>query len=131
MVEVSTSRTRCAATRKDGSACGGYAVGGSVYCFSHDPLRAGAIAEARRAGGRARHGRKVGTTGDAPAVNLVTLADVLALLQRAVNDCFQLENSLSRARTLGYLAGIWADCYETSELETRVSALEAAQHATT
>ena len=32
--------------------------------------------------GSARHGRKVGTTGDTPAIKLATLGDVLALLQR-------------------------------------------------
>jgi|WetSurMetagenome_2_1015567.scaffolds.fasta_scaffold10577_2 hypothetical protein len=119
----------CKGLRKDGQACGGWAISERGFCVSHDAASAGILAAARRAGGRARHGRKVGTTGDTPAVNLVTLADVLALLQRAVNDCLALENSLSRARTLGYLAGIWGDVFESSELERRVLALEAAQHA--
>lgn len=127
MASVSTTRQHCQATRKDGQPCRGY-PGAGGFCLAHDPARAGAIAEARRRGGRARHGRKIGTTGDGPSVNLVTLADVLQLLGRAVNDCLALENSLSRARTLGYLCGVWSDAYETSELERRVAALEAAQH---
>lgn len=83
------------------------------------------MAAARRRGGRARHGRQVGVTGDTAPVALTTLADVLRLLTTAVNDALLLENSLNRARCLGYLAGIWAGCYETSELEKRVAALEA------
>jgi hypothetical protein len=125
MIEVSTSRQRCAATRKDGSPCGGYAIAESVYCFSHDPKHAGAIAEARRRGGRARHGRRIGATGDAEAVTLATLDDVLQFLERAVNDVLTLENSINRARALGYLAGAWGTLYESSELERRVAALEA------
>jgi hypothetical protein len=131
MAEVSTSRQRCAATRIDGSPCGGYAVSKSVFCFAHDPLNAGAIAEARRRGGQARHGRRIGVTGDAEAVALATLGDVLTLLERAVNDVLTLENSISRARALGYLAGAWGTLYESSELERRVAALEAAQHGST
>jgi hypothetical protein len=83
------------------------------------------MAAARRAGGQARHGRKIGTTGDGPAVVLSSLGDVLALLERAVNDVLTLENSVNRARALGYLAGAWGALYESSELERRVAALEA------
>jgi hypothetical protein len=72
----------------------------------------------------------VGTTGDGEPVNLVTLGDVLGVIQRAVNDALQLENSINRARCLGYLAGAWGQIYESSELERRVEALEA-QHAST
>ena len=110
---MTTTRQECTARRLDGLPCRAYAVTGSLFCLSHDPLRAGAIADARRRGGQARHGRKVGTTGDTPAITLSTLGDVLALVSRAVNDCLALENSLSRARTLGYLAGIWGDVFES------------------
>lgn len=124
MADISTARKRCQAQRRDGSPCGGWA-NASGYCFAHDPARAGAIAQARRAGGKARHGRRIGATGNGKPVALATLADVLSLLAGAVNDCLALENSLSRARTLGYLAGIWSTCFDTSEIERRLQALEA------
>jgi hypothetical protein len=85
------------------------------------------MAEARRKGGAARHGRRIGPTGDNEPVKLATLADVLALLERTAGDLLQLENSVSRGRALVSLAQAWADCYETSELEKRVAALEAAR----
>jgi len=115
----------CTATTTTGAPCRAWAVAGSSFCINHDPARAGQIAEARRKGGQARHGRKVGKVGVAEAVDLASLADVLGLLERAVNDALTLENSISRARTLGYLASVWADLYESSELEKRVAALEA------
>jgi hypothetical protein len=90
----------------------------------HDPSQAPILAAARRAGGRARHGRRIGETGDTPVVELATLADCLALLAATVNDARRLENSIARARCLGFLCGVWADCFETSELERRIAALE-------
>jgi hypothetical protein len=123
MGDISTT-PKCKAARKDGAPCGG-SPNASGYCLAHDPARAGAIAAARRAGGRARHGRIIGTTGDGAAIVLATLGDVLALLERAVNDVLSLENSINRARALGYLAGAWGTLYESSELERRVAALEA------
>jgi len=100
-------------------------VADSDFCIVHDPARAGAMATARRKGGHARHGRKIGSGGDEAPVALATLADVLQLLARAVNDVLTLENSINRARALGYLAGAWGTLYESSELERRVAALEA------
>jgi len=128
MGTVSTARPHCKATRRDGAPCGGYA-NGSGYCFAHDPNRAGAIAEARQRGGRARHGRRVGPVGEHDPVTIGGPADLLGLLERAVNDALELENSISRARTLGYIAGVYATIWTGTELERRVAALEAQQDA--
>lgn len=124
MVKVSTAKTMCQGIRKDGTPCGG-SPNASGYCIAHDPARAGVAAAARRAGGHARHGRHIGPVGEGEAVRLATLDDVLGLLERAVNDVLTLENSINRARALGYLAGAWGTLYESSELEKRVAALEA------
>jgi hypothetical protein len=51
--------------------------------------------------------------------------DIIALLELAVQQTLLLENSVSRNRTLGYLARSWADVYETGEIERRIEALEA------
>jgi len=87
------------------------------------------MADARRRGGLARHGRRIGATGEAAPVRLVELSDVLALLQRVADDLYQMENSVSRSRALVSVATAWADCYKTSELEARVAAVEARQNA--
>jgi len=50
----------------------------------------------------------------------------LPILERAVNDVLSLENSIARARSLGYLAGQAIRVFETIELEARVTALEVA-----
>ena len=124
MVVSTAARSHCIATRRDGLPCGGYA-NESGFCFAHDPARAGAIAEARRKGGAARHGRRIGAVGEHDPVTIGGPADLLSLLVRAVNDALELENSISRARTLGYIAGVYAGIWTGTELERRVAALEA------
>lgn len=123
MGNITTGKAKCSGTRKDGTPCGGYA-NASGFCLAHDPARAGVAAAARRAGGYARHGRRIGPTGAVEAYRLATLQDVLSLLERSVNDVLRLENCLNRARVLGYLAMAWGDLYESSELEKRLAALE-------
>lgn len=44
---------RCAQILESGETCGGYAVKGSIYCFSHDPKSREKRLRARAAGGRA------------------------------------------------------------------------------
>jgi hypothetical protein len=98
---------RCQATTQDGTSCQAYAVAGSDYCFHHDPARAAERRQARSKGGRARHGRHIGPVGQAEPVALDTMVDVATLLERAINETLQLENSIQRARTLGYLANLY------------------------
>jgi hypothetical protein len=115
---------KCQATTKDGVPCNAYALASSDYCFHHDPARAVERRQARRKGGRARHGRHIGPVGQAPPVALDTMADVAALLQRTINDTLQLENSIHRARTVGYLAGLLIKALDITTLEQRITELE-------
>ena len=122
----------CTATNRDGSPCNGYAVTASDYCFHHDPARAAERLHARRKGGRARHGRHVGPaagadpSGLAGRITLDTMADVAALLQDAINTTLRLENSIHRARTVGYLAGLLIKALDFSILEERLDQVERA-----
>ena len=118
----------CKASTKSGKPCRGWAVSGSEYCVAHDPASAGKMAAARRAGGKARHGRRIGSPDAAGSVKLATVTDVLGLLETTVNDVLKLENSLGRARAIAYLAHAWGALYESSELERRVAALEVKQN---
>jgi hypothetical protein len=114
----------CSAIKHDGTPCNAYAGTGSDYCYHHDPRHAARRRQARRKGGRARHGRSVGPVGAAPTFSLDTMTGVTALLQHAIDQTLQLENSLQRARTLGYLAGLLIKALDIATLEERVLLLE-------
>lgn len=122
---ASTSK-RCKATNRRGEPCAAYACKDSDYCYWHDPDKAAERKAARRKGGLARHGRSIGVTGDPEPVAISSVADVVRLLEQAVNDVLRLENSIQRARAIGYLAGVIVKALELGELEERVAALEAA-----
>lgn len=115
---------KCQATTQDGAPCQAYAVEGSDYCFFHDPERAVERRLACSKGGGARHGRLIGPVGQAEPVQLQSMADVAALLRQTINDTLQLENSLHRSRTLGYLAGQYIRALDMAALQRRVTALE-------
>lgn len=119
---TSTGR-HCKATRKNGVACASYAVEGSAFCFWHCPDKARERKEARSRGGRARHGRRL--AGDHQGVKLESLADVVRLVEGAVKDVSALENSIARARCLGYLAGVAVKALQVADLEERILRLEA------
>ena len=59
-------------------------------------------------------------------VDVASVSDVLALLNEGVNDLRALENSVSKARTLGYLAGVFLKALEVSEFERRLEVVELA-----
>ena len=117
---------KCQAITQNGTPCQAYAAAGSDYCFHHDPAQAAERRVARSKGGRARHGRHLAPVGQAAPLTLDTTADVATLLQRTINDTLQLENSLQRARTLGYLAGLFLKALDMAVLEQQIAALERA-----
>ena len=118
----STGKRQCKATNSRGEPCQA-AAGDSGYCFWHDPAKAAQCRAARSKGGRARHGRHIDKGAGGP-VEIRSVADVIALLVRAVNDTLTMEISLQRARVLGYLAGGALKCLEIGDLEERVAELE-------
>ena len=124
---LSTAR-RCEGRNKRGEPCGATVLRGSAYCWTHDPTKSKERLAARSKGGRARHGRKL-AAGQAEGVTIKTAADVLAIVEMAVNDALGLENSVSRSRTLGYLAGVATKVLELAELEERVALLEGSAYA--
>ena len=115
----------CKATTKAGAPCRMLCVGGSEYCFTHDPALAEKRKEARSRGGRARHGRRLGPVGEGEYVAINSLTDVVRVLERELNEVLHLDRSISRARAVGYLCGIVSGIYKDSELEARLAALEA------
>ena len=95
------------------------------HCFWHSPECAEDVAEARRLGGLRRR-REVAVSGAYEVNGLETVGDLRRLLVIASLDTLGLENSIARARTLGYLVGVAGKLLETGELEERLAALEAA-----
>ena len=95
------------------------------HCFWHSPEYAEDVAEARRLGGLRRR-REVTVSGAYEVNGLETVGDLWRLLVIASLDTLGLENSIARARTLGYLVGVAGKLLETGELEERLAALEAA-----
>ena len=121
----------CHGTNRKGEACNAGTRAGSNYCFFHDPAMAEERQKARKRGGRARHGRKVGSTGeDFPPVCLDTVADVLSYLSQAANDLVRLENSVSRNRAMAQLASVAVSVLEVGQMEERLVALEEALNGT-
>ena len=115
---------RCHSTNRDGSPCNAYAVKGSDCCFHHDPHRAVERRRARSQGGRARHGRRIGPHHPDQPIALKTIKDVATLLQHTIGETLLLENSLHRARTVGYLAGHLIKALDIAALEERIARLE-------
>ena len=123
-MDVISTTSRCTAVNRSGQPCGGWAVGDSEFCFAHDPDRAAERAAARAKGGRARHGRTIGVFGDGGTLTLATTAEVLDVVRQAIRDARTLENSIARARVLGYLAGVALKAFEVTDFEERIAALE-------
>ncbi len=121
---MTTTGRRCEAQTRSGDPCAAYAGEGSDYCFWHDPALAEDRKVARQRGGQARHGRNVIPPTGGEAVEIRQVGDVLPLLERAINDVLVLENSIARARAIGYLAGVAIKTLEISELAERVAELE-------
>ena len=93
----------------------------------HSPEHAEEVAEARRLGGLRRR-REVAVSGAYEFEGLESVADIRRILEVAVFDTLGLENSISRARTLAYLAMTAIKLLEAKEFEERLVALESAVH---
>ncbi len=97
----------------------------SGLCFWHDPGHAAEAAEARRLGGLRR--RKESTVAGAYEFEgLDSVRKITRLLEIAVVDTLSQENSLSRSRTIAYLAQMALKALEVGEQEERLEALEGA-----
>ena len=74
----------------------------------------------------ARRRRREGTVGGAYALEgFGTGADLQRVLELALADTLELENSIARTRALTHLVSVAARVKETTEFEARLRALEA------
>ena len=118
-------RRTCSHRLPTGELCRATPMRESELCFWHDPEQAEPAAEARRLGGQRRRREKL-VSGAYDFEGLGSVEQVQRLVEVAVVDTFQLENSVSRNRTLAYLAQTALKLLEVGEHEARIEALEAA-----
>ncbi len=117
----------CAFKGSNGEPCPCYAVKDSDFCVMHAPERLAEMQDARRLGGLRRK-RERTVTGAYELGALDTVAGIRRVLEIAVMDTLGMENSMSRSRTLAYLAQVLLRTLEVGELEQRVANLEIAVH---
>jgi hypothetical protein len=114
----------CKSLKETGERCRAFAVRDSDYCLWHDPEHADDVAEGRRLGGlHRRRARIISVAYDFEG--LATMAQIRRPVEVAMLSVLGLEISLSRARTLGYLAQVAASLQEKGQTEERLAALEA------
>ncbi len=116
---------RCEGENARGERCRAFASPGEAFCFFHDPARADEAAEARRTGGVRRRRERV-VTAAYELGDLTTTDGLFRLLQVAVTDILQLENSIARGRSLLYAISVGTRLAEVRDVEARLQAIESA-----
>ncbi len=112
---------KCQATTKTGKLCGGFAISGSKYCFTHDPAKAAERLIAHRKGGF-NHPHQ--HDAPMPECDLRTTSGLSLLMDNAIRETWKLQNSLTRERTLAYLVQVQRSVLEVSDIEARIKRLE-------
>ena len=117
------SSRACRALKKNGRPCRAPALRAGSACFWHAAESTEAAAEARRLGGLRR--RREGTIGGAYALEgFRTGADLQRVLELALAETLELENTVPRTRALTQLVSVAARVQETTAWEARLRALE-------
>ena len=121
---------QCGEPKADGQPCNATPMPETGKCFWHSSEYEEEAAQARRLGGIRR--RKEGAVSGAYEVQgLETVQDIRRLLEIAVTNTLNMENSIARSHTLTQLAMAAMKLLEADELETRIASLEAAVHGRT
>ncbi len=120
-------RRQCAFRGLSGEPCRAAPLHDSQFCLMHSPEHTQEVQEARRLGGLRRK-REATITGAYDFQGLDTVAGIRRLIEVTVMDTLGMENSISRNRTLAYLAQVALRTLEVGNLEERIIALEQAVH---
>ena len=113
----------CIVIKSNGEPCGGYAVRGSNFCFTHDPASAQARTEAHRKGGQRNRVKHSGPLDQIP-VKPRSPDDVLQILDYTLLELLNLENSIQRGRLLVSIASVYLHVMQVGELEQRLANME-------
>ena len=114
---------QCAFILRSGETCRMHPLQNSEFCWAHSPERKKDVQEARRLGGLRRK-RESTISGAYQFESLNSVEGIRRIVLIAVLDALSMENSMSRARTLAYLAQVALHMLEVGDIEQRVSALE-------
>ena len=115
----------CRAIAHGGRPCQAPPLRDEDFCRMHSPEHAEAVTDARRLGGqRRRRDATVATVYDFDGITSVE--QIRRVVEVGVLGALELENSLSRSRTLGYLAQVALRTLEVGEFEDRLAVLESA-----
>ena len=113
----------CKTIKEGGEACRASPLQDGDYCFVHAPEYAADMQEARRLGGlRRRREKAIGGAYDFEGLG--TVPQIRRLVEVAVLDTLALENTVSRARALAYLAHTATKLLEVGELEQQLERVE-------
>ena len=116
----------CKATKSDGTPCQAAPLTDGDYCRMHSPDHVAEVQEARRLGGLRRR-REVTVQGAYAVGDFHCVAGLARVLKVAILDVLGLDNSMARARTLGYLVNVGFKALELGDLEDRVHDIEVRQ----
>ena len=113
----------CSGLRSTGERCGAPPLTDGDFCLWHDPEHAEVVAEARKVGG-SRKRKEVTIAVAYDFEGLGTVPQIRRLVEVAVLDTLALENTVSRARALAYLALTATKLLEVGELEQQLTRVE-------
>ena len=121
-----TSPARCEYVRPDGTRCLAHSMHASAFCWSHNPDTVDARKAARSKGGRVSAAMR-----SLSAAHVAGVGDLLAVLSWCIDECLELSCSpLKRSLAISRLAATYSSIAQASDLEARVSRLEAKADAT-
>ena len=116
-------RRQCTFHAPSGEPCKAAPLRDSEFCLMHSPEHAQEVQAARRLGGLRRK-REATVSVAYDFAGLETVAGIRRLIHVAVIDTIGMENSISRNRTLAYLAQVALRTLEVGDIEGRIAALE-------
>ena len=112
---------QCKAKKTDGTQCGGYAMAGSDYCFSHNPKTVDRHREAARAGGRV--GKSITPGPDSDEIRIGSSEDLLTATVQTINEVRRGEIDAKTANCVGYLLNVAGKALEAVELRREIDEL--------
>lgn len=120
------SKKQCQATNKRGEPCSASAneIG---FCFTHDATKGRERAIARRKGGLQRITPHVANASIVPKQTR-TIADVIIILDYALQESLVLSNSIQRGRLIVSIAHGFIEALKVGEFEKRLESIENAMN---
>ncbi len=120
------SKKQCQATKRNGEPCNASA-NETGFCFTHDVTKGKERAIARRNGGLRRITPHVADASIVPKETR-SIADVMIILDYALQESLVLSNSIQRGRLLVSIAHGYIEALKVGELEKRLESIENAMN---